>query len=100
MDKNIFIHIVNETNQYAKNYLEEHNEKAEKSYLSKWMKKIFGLVILIIHKLNLHMSWSIDELHYTPLSSKVMTCHRFFLLKNVLHFNDNLEPNYKPNGDK
>ena len=44
MDKNIFIHIVNETNQYAKNYLEKHNEKAEKRViLANGWKKFLDL---------------------------------------------------------
>ena len=45
-------------------YLQQHNEKDENSYFSKWkdtdvleMKKFFGLVTLmgVIHKMNLHM---------------------------------------------
>ena len=61
-------HVVNETNHYAHQYLEENPEN---TYLSAWtdtdileMEKFFGLVILmgIIHKPNLPMYWSTDSL--------------------------------------
>ena len=104
----ILTHVVNETNLYAHQYLEQNPEKADSTYLSVWtdtdileMKKFFGLVILmgIIHKPNLPMYWSTDSLHHTPISSKIMTCDRFYLLQKFLHFSDNADPNYNPSDD-
>ena len=60
----ILTRVVNETNSYGHQYLEENAEKADNTYLSAWTdtdiletKKVFGLVILmgIIHKPNLPM---------------------------------------------
>ena len=54
----ILTHVVNETNRYAHQYLEENPEKTDNHYISAWtdtdileLKKFFGLVILmgIIH---------------------------------------------------
>ena len=100
-------HVVNETNRYAHQYLEENSEKADNTYFSAWtdtdileMKKFFGLVILmgIIHKPNLPTYWSTDN--HTPIFSKILTRDRFCLLQKFLHFSDNADPNYNPNDDE
>ena len=90
----ILTHVVNETNRYAHQYLEENSEKADNTYFSAWtdtgileMKKFFGLVILmgIIHKPNLPMYWSTDILYHIPIFSKILTRDRFCLLQKFLH---------------
>ena len=105
----ILTHVVNETNRYAHQYLEENSEKADNTYFSAWtdtdileMKKFFGLVILmgIIHKPKLPMWWSTESLYHTPIFSKIMACGLFYLLEKCLDFNDNADPNYNPNYDK
>ena len=105
----ILTHIVNETNRYAHQYLEENPEKADNTYPSAWtdtdileMKKFFGLVILmrIIHKPNLPMYWSTDSQYHTPIFSKIITRDRFYLLQKFLYFNDNNDLNYNPNDDE
>ena len=54
----------------------------------------------IIHKPNLPMYWSTDNLYHTPVFSKIMTRDRFYLLQKFLHVNDNADHHYNPNDDE
>jgi len=98
--------VVDETNRYADQYLEEHPEKADDSYVGRWtavtvqeMKLFFGLLILtgMVRKGSLSSYWSIEELISTPLFSKVMTRDRFLLIMRFLHFNNN--DDYNPDDE-
>ncbi len=55
------------------------------------MKVFLGLFFLtgIIHKPELDMYWSTDEMLATPYFSKVMSRNRFEIIWRFLHFNDN-----------
>ena len=99
----IMQHIVQETNRFAQNYISDHPDEAQKSYVSKWkditvpeLKKFLGLVILmgIVHKPSLPHYWSTNDLYWTPISTKSMPRNRFYLILKFLHFNDNNDPEY------
>ena len=99
----ILQHIVNETNHYAEQYIEEHPDKITNNYTGRWtpidvdeLKKFWGLILLtgIIKKPALHLYWSTKELYNTPVFSKIMKRDRFLLILKFLHFNDNRDPNY------
>ncbi|XP_047125578.1 piggyBac transposable element-derived protein 4 [Hydra vulgaris] len=88
------------------NFLSNHPEKANNSYLKNWkavraveMKTFFGLIILmgIVHKPNLSMYWSTNDLYWTPIFSKTMSQDRFKVILKFLHFNNNNDPNHNPN---
>ena len=101
-------HIVQETNRYARQYMNEYPDKAQNSYVGNWndvtvpeLKKNFGLVILmgIVHKPRLPYYWSTDDLYWTPIFDKSITRNRFNFILKFLHFNDNNDPEYDINDE-
>ncbi|XP_065652956.1 piggyBac transposable element-derived protein 4-like [Hydra vulgaris] len=57
----------------------------------------------IVHKPNLNMYWSTDDLYWTPIFSKTMSRDRFKVILKFLHFNNNNDPNLilnDPNRDR
>uniref|UniRef100_A0A673MY08 PiggyBac transposable element-derived protein 4-like n=1 Tax=Sinocyclocheilus rhinocerous TaxID=307959 RepID=A0A673MY08_9TELE len=77
--------IVDQTNLYADQI------HAWKPVTVSEMKVFLGLFFLtgIIHKPELDMYWSTDEMLATPYFSKVMSRNRFEIIWRFLHFNDN-----------
>ena len=99
----ILQHIINETNRYAKQYVEEHPDKITNNYTGRWtpidvdeLKIFWGLILLtgIIKKPAPHLYWSTKGLYNTPVFSKIMKRDQFLLILKFLHFNNNRDPNY------
>ena len=105
---NIFNILVAETNSYAHQFLAAIDGEARPSYSGKWtpvtlpeIKKIIGVIFLmgVIYKPTIPMYWVTEEIYWTPAFSVIMTRTRFQLILKILHFNDNLHPNYDPNAE-
>lgn len=90
--------IVDQTNLYADQCIQAMDGTSQHARIHAWkpvtvseMKVFLGLFFLtgIIHKPELDMYWSTDEMLATPYFSKVMSRNRFEIIWRFLHFNDN-----------
>ncbi len=101
MTYEILEHLVEQTNLYAKQSIENQTAEGTLSPHSRslaWkpvniyeMKKFLGLMFLtgIIRKPTLEDYWSTDSMIETPIFGKVMARNRFEIILTYLHFNDN-----------
>lgn len=97
--------LVEETNRFAKQYLDSQQLKA-KSRSLQWKEvnssemKVFMAIIFamgLVQKQDLQEYWSTNEILSTPFFSKTMTRDRFLLIMKFLHFNNNT--NHVPRGE-
>ena len=102
-------HIVIQTNLYAQQFIEQHqNNLRPHSLVHQWkatdraeILTLLAVVILMgaVHKPRFSMYWSTDSLISTPIFSQIMSRDRF--LMRFLHFADNKNINLAdPDQDK
>ncbi|UYV73241.1 hypothetical protein LAZ67_10002322 [Cordylochernes scorpioides] len=86
-----------ETNKYAK-YLIDTIEFSKFSRMNRWVDTNYHELFVFLaicflmtrnKKVSLKEYWSTNQLHFSPIFSKLMSRDRFFLILSVLHFNDN-----------
>ena len=95
----IIDHIVVQTNLYAHQFREHHQNNLRPHYLVHQWKAIdraeiltlLAVVILmgVVHKPRFAMYWSTDSLISTPIFSQIISRDRFLILMRFLHFTDN-----------
>ena len=107
----IIDHIVLQTNLYAQQFIEQHqNNLRPHSLVHQWkatdraeILTLLAVVILmgVFHKPRIAMYWSTDSLISTPIFSQIISRDRFFTLMRFLHFADNKNINLAdPDQDK
>lgn len=95
----IIDHIVIQTNLYAQQFIEQHqNNLRPHSLVHQWkatdraeILTLLAVVILmgVVHKPRFAMYWSTDSLISTPIFSQIISRDRFLILMRFLHFADN-----------
>ena len=95
----IIDHIVIQTNLYAQQFIEQHqNNLRPHSLVHQWkatdraeMLTLLAVVILmgVVHKPRLAMYCSTDNPISTPIFSQIISRDRFFILMRFLYFADN-----------
>lgn len=106
-DDNIISHIVDETNRYARNFIETTHMTPSSRTLrwqetdSEEMKKFFALLILqgLVQKPVERWFWSKRPILLTPFFGQVMSSQRYSLLMKFLHFenSETFDANVHPN---
>ena len=99
----IIDHIVIQTNLYAHQIIEQHqNNLRPHSFVHQWKARdrgeiltLLAVVILmgVVYKPRFAMYWSTDSLTSTPIFSQIISRHRFLILMRFLHFADNKKIN-------
>ena len=107
----IIDHIVVQTNLYAQQFIEQHqNNLRPHSLVHQWkatdraeILTLLAVVILmgVVHKPRFAMYWSTDSLISMSIFSQIISRDRFFILMKNLHFADNNNINLAdPDQDK
>ena len=92
-------HIVVQTNLYAQQFIEQHqNNLRPHSLVHQWkatdraeILTLLAVVILmeVVHKPRFTMYWSTDSLISMPIFSQIISRDRFLILMRFFHFEDN-----------